>query len=115
VVQQTQPKVGCMHTQFLLRFVATAALLVGSAQAQLVPQPPPPPTSISFPMVVSAGAKPCLPNASGYVTIKTDGEAENLSHFDPRSLSPQTQALKAILERLEPHKAQPIPDTASTG
>jgi len=38
-----------------------------------------------------------------------------LVDFDPRSLSPQTHALKAILERLEPHKSQPIPDTASTG
>jgi hypothetical protein len=38
-----------------------------------------------------------------------------LVEFDPRSLSPQTQALKAILERLEPDKPQPIPDTASTG
>ena len=36
-----------------------------------------------------------------------------LVNFDP--LSPQTQALKAILERLEPHKPQPIPDTAGTG
>ena len=36
-----------------------------------------------------------------------------LVEFDP--LSPQTQALKAILERLEPHKPQPIPDTAGTG
>ena len=35
--------------------------------------------------------------------------------FDPQLLSPQTQALKAILERLEPQKQQPIPDTASTG
>ena len=33
--------------------------------------------------------------------------------FDPQPLSPQTQALKAILERLEPQKSQPIPDTAS--
>jgi hypothetical protein len=65
-----------MNRQFSLTFVAAAALLGGSAQAQ---QPPPPPTSISFPMVVSAGAKPCLPDASGYVTIKTDGEAETLS------------------------------------
>ena len=38
-----------------------------------------------------------------------------LVDFDPRSLSPQTDALNAILERLEPHKPQPIPDTASTG
>ena len=38
-----------------------------------------------------------------------------LVDFDPRSLSPQTQALKAILERLEPQKPQSIPDTASTG
>jgi hypothetical protein len=36
-----------------------------------------------------------------------------LVNFDP--LSPQTQALKAILERLEPQKQQPIPDTAGTG
>ena len=34
---------------------------------------------------------------------------------DPQPLSPQIQALKAILERLEPQKPQPIPDTASTG
>ena len=34
---------------------------------------------------------------------------------DPQPLSPQTQALKAILEWLEPQKPQPIPDTASTG
>jgi hypothetical protein len=38
-----------------------------------------------------------------------------LVDFDPRLLSPQTHALKAILERLEPHKPQPIPDTAGTG
>jgi hypothetical protein len=38
-----------------------------------------------------------------------------LVDFDPRSLSPQTHALEAILERLEPHKPQPIPDTAGTG
>jgi hypothetical protein len=38
-----------------------------------------------------------------------------LVDFDPRSLSLQTQALKAILERLEPQKSKPIPDTASTG
>ena len=36
-----------------------------------------------------------------------------LVDFDP--LSPQTQALKAILERLDPQKPQPIPDTAGTG
>jgi hypothetical protein len=36
-----------------------------------------------------------------------------LVNFDPRS--PQTQALKAILERLEPQKPQPLPDTAGTG
>jgi hypothetical protein len=38
-----------------------------------------------------------------------------LVDFDPQSLSPQTHALKAILERLEPHKPQSIPDTAGTG
>ena len=38
-----------------------------------------------------------------------------LVDFDPQALSPQIQALKAILERLEPHKLRPIPDTASTG
>jgi hypothetical protein len=36
-----------------------------------------------------------------------------LVDFGP--LSPQTQALKAILERLEPQKPQPLPDTAGTG
>ena len=38
-----------------------------------------------------------------------------LVDFDPQALSPQIQALKAILGRLEPQKPQPIPDTASTG
>jgi hypothetical protein len=38
-----------------------------------------------------------------------------LVDFDPQALSPQIQALKAILERLEPQKPQLIPDTASTG
>ena len=38
-----------------------------------------------------------------------------LVNFDLQSLSPQIQALKAILERLESQKPQPIPDTASTG
>jgi hypothetical protein len=38
-----------------------------------------------------------------------------LVDFDPQPRSPQIQALKAILERLEPHKPQPIPETASTG
>ena len=37
-----------------------------------------------------------------------------LVDFDPQPVSPQIQALKAILERLE-QKPQPIPDTASTG
>src|SRR5215472_3292121 len=32
-----------------------------------------------------------------------------LVEFDPRALSLQTQALKAILERLDPHKSQPYP------
>jgi hypothetical protein len=38
-----------------------------------------------------------------------------LVDFDPQPLSPQIQALRDILERLEPQKPQPIPDTASTG
>jgi predicted component of type VI protein secretion system len=38
-----------------------------------------------------------------------------LVDFDPQPLSSQIQALKDILERLEPQKPQPIPDTASTG
>jgi hypothetical protein len=38
-----------------------------------------------------------------------------LVDVDPQPLSPQTQTLKAILERLNPQKTQPIPDTASTG
>jgi predicted component of type VI protein secretion system len=38
-----------------------------------------------------------------------------LVDFDPQPLSPQIQALKAILERLDPHKPQSIPDIASTG
>jgi hypothetical protein len=36
-----------------------------------------------------------------------------LVDFEPQALSPQIQALKAILERLEPQKPLAIPDTAS--
>ena len=38
-----------------------------------------------------------------------------LVDFDPQPLSPQSQAMKAILERLAPQTSQPIPDTAGTG
>ena len=38
-----------------------------------------------------------------------------LVDIDPQPRSPHIQALKAILERLEPQKPQSIPDTASTG
>ena len=38
-----------------------------------------------------------------------------LVDFDPRPPSPQIHAMKGILERLEPQKPQPIPETASTG
>ena len=34
---------------------------------------------------------------------------------DPQPLSPQNQALKAILDRLDPHKPQSLPEDASTG
>jgi hypothetical protein len=35
--------------------------------------------------------------------------------IDPQPLSPRNQALKAILDRLEPHKPQSLPEDASTG
>jgi hypothetical protein len=38
-----------------------------------------------------------------------------LVDLDPQTLSPQSQALKAILERLEPQKPRSIPEDASTG
>ena len=34
---------------------------------------------------------------------------------DPQPLLPQNQALKAILERLEPQKPRSLPEDASTG
>ena len=34
---------------------------------------------------------------------------------EPQPLSPQNQALRAILERLEPQKPQSVPEDASTG
>ena len=37
-----------------------------------------------------------------------------LVDFDPQPLSPQIQALKAILERLDSQKPQPTLDNAST-
>jgi hypothetical protein len=42
-------------------------------------------------------------------------ELRRLVDFAPQPLLPHIQALKAILERLEPQTPQPIPDTASTG
>ena len=38
-----------------------------------------------------------------------------LVDFDPQSLSPQSQALKAILERLEPQKPIPYPILRAPG
>ena len=38
-----------------------------------------------------------------------------LVDFDPQPLSPQSRTLKAVLDRLEPHKPQSIPEDASTG
>ena len=38
-----------------------------------------------------------------------------LVDFDPQPLSSQSQALKAILERLAPYKPQSLPEDASTG
>jgi len=38
-----------------------------------------------------------------------------LVDFDPQSLSPQSQALKAILERLEPQKPIPYPILRASG
>lgn len=34
---------------------------------------------------------------------------------DPQPLSPQNEALKAILDRLEPQKPKSLPEDASTG
>ena len=34
---------------------------------------------------------------------------------EPQPLSPQNQVLRAILDRLEPHKPQSLPEDASTG
>jgi hypothetical protein len=52
----------------------------------------------------------------------TDGERailitalRRLIDLDPHSVSAHIQEAKALLERLEPHKPEPIPDTASTG
>ena len=56
-----------------------------------------------------------MPRRGRYALKVTQGRKTLLVDFDPQPLSPQIQALKAILERLEPQKPQPIPDTASTG
>ncbi len=52
----------------------------------------------------------------------TDGERailisalRRLIDLDPQSASPQLEAAKAMLARLEEQKPQPVPDTASTG
>jgi hypothetical protein len=34
---------------------------------------------------------------------------------EPQPLSPQSEALRAILDRLEPHKPRSLPEDASTG
>jgi len=35
--------------------------------------------------------------------------------LEPQPLSPQSQALRAVLDRLEPHKPKSLPEDASTG
>jgi hypothetical protein len=55
--------------------IAAAGLVVSGEQGVAGPQS----DRISFDMVVSQGAKTCLPDAQGEVTIKSDGEAEDMT------------------------------------
>ena len=52
----------------------TSAVMVGSGQVAAQSK-----DRISFDMVVSQGARTCLPDAQGEVTIKSDGEAEDMT------------------------------------
>ena len=64
-----------------------AALLLAPGVGIANPPPVLPPnipnlsTTYSFPMVVSPGAKKCLPNAQGAVIVHTFGNVENLTVF----------------------------------
>jgi hypothetical protein len=60
---------------FALSSIALAALAFGSLPAQAAK------TSITFPMVVSPGAKTCLPNATAQVIDATLGPVEELTVY----------------------------------
>ena len=53
----------------------TSAVMLGSGQVAAQSSK----DRISFDMVVSQGASTCLPNAQGEVTIRSDGEAEDMT------------------------------------
>ena len=55
--------------------IAAAGLFLSGEQGVAKPKS----ERISFDMVVSQGAKTCLPDAEGEVTIKSDGEAEDMT------------------------------------
>jgi hypothetical protein len=60
------------------RFLAASAVML-ALQAWAGPSALAAGTSISFPLVVSAGAKPCLPKAEGHVIDATLGPVEELT------------------------------------
>jgi hypothetical protein len=66
---------------------ASAALLLSSVAAGVVAADPV--KSADFDMQVSAGAKPCLPNASAEVEIKSLGPVEVMT-VDAVGLPPRT-------------------------
>ena len=60
---------------FPCALIAAASLVVSGEQGVAQPKS----HRISFDMVVSQGAKACLRDAEGEVTIKSDGEAEDMT------------------------------------
>ena len=62
------------HYNWIPRALITSAVILGSGQVAAQSK-----DRISFDMVVSQGASSCLPDAQGEVTIKSDGEAEDMT------------------------------------
>jgi hypothetical protein len=62
------------HYDWIPCALITSAVMLGSGQVAAQSK-----DRISFDMVVSQGASTCLPDAQGEVTIKSDGEAEDMT------------------------------------
>ena len=82
-----------MKTKFLTLIMAVAAGFASVApQANAAAG-----DSVTFRLVVSAGASACLPNASGHVTISDVGPVQNM-HVEISNMPPKTEFATFLLQ-----------------